>query len=68
MKSLFEEGVRRGELSADTPVDELALYFNAQLYGLMVAWCMTGASVIGSDKVDAFFELVAKPALAPYRA
>ena len=67
MKSLFEEGVIRGELSAATPVDELALFFNAQLYGLMVAWCMTDASVVGSDKTDAFFELVMKPALMPYR-
>ena len=67
MKSLFEEGVRRGELSADAPVDELALYLNAQLYGLMAAWCMTDASVIGSEKTDAFCELILKPALMPYR-
>ena len=66
MKSLLGEGVKRGELVASTPVDELALYFNAQLYGLMVAWCMSDAAVIGSDKVDAFFELVAKPALVQY--
>lgn len=66
MKSLFEEGVRRGELSAATPVDELALFFNAQLYGLMVAWCMTDASVVGSDKTDVFCETVMIPALARY--
>lgn len=67
MKALLVEGVRRGELSADTPVDELALYFNAQLYGIMVAWCMTDASVVGSDKTDAFCETMIKPALMPYR-
>ena len=66
MKSLFTEGIRRGELSAATPVDELALYFNAQLYGFMVAWCMTDASVVGSDKTNAFCETVMLPALAQY--
>jgi len=67
MKSILAEGIRRGELSADAPVDELALFLNAQLYGLMVAWCMTDASVVGSDKTDAFYETVLKPALLPYR-
>ena len=67
MKSILAEGIRRGELSTDAPVDELALYLNAQLYGLMVAWCMTDASVVGSDKTDAFCETVMRPALMPYR-
>ena len=67
MKSLLEEGISRGELAADTPVDEMAFYINAQLYGLMVAWCMTDASVVGSDRTDAFWETVMKPALMPYR-
>ena len=67
MKSLLEEGIRRGELTVDTPVDEMAFFINTQLYGLMVAWCMTDASVVGSDRTDAFCEIVMKPALMPYR-
>ena len=67
MKSLLEEGIRRGELTVDTPVDEMAFYINTQLYGLMVAWCMTDASVVGSDRTDAFCETVMKPVLMPYR-
>ena len=67
MKSLLEEGISRGELAADTPVDEMAVYINAQLYGFMVAWCMTAASVVGSDRTDEFWENVMKPALMPYR-
>ena len=67
MKSLLEEGIRRGELTVDTPVDEMAFFINTQLYGLMVAWCMTDASVVGSDRTDAFCETVMKPALMPYR-
>ena len=67
MRSLIEEGVRRGELTDDVPVDELALFINAQLYGLMVAWCMTDASVIGSEKTDVFYETILRPALMPYK-
>ena len=67
MRSLLEEGVRRGELTDDVPSDELALFINAQLYGLMFAWCMTDASVIGSEKTDLFYETILKPALMPYR-
>ncbi|MBR2810993.1 MAG: TetR/AcrR family transcriptional regulator [Solobacterium sp.] len=66
MESILEEGIRRGELTGDTPVEEMALFFNAQLYGLMVAWCMTDASVVGSDRTDAFCEIIIKPALAQY--
>lgn len=66
MRSILTEGIKRGELAADTPVDELALFFNAQLYGLMVAWCMSDGAVIGSEKADAFCETVIKPVLAQY--
>ncbi len=67
MRALIEEGVRRGELTDDVPVDELALFINTQLYGLMVAWCMTDASVIGSEKTDVFYETILRPALMPYK-
>ena len=67
MRSLLDEGVRRGELTVDVPADDLALFINTQLYGLMIAWCMTDASVIGSEKTDIFYETILRPALVPYR-
>jgi AcrR family transcriptional regulator len=67
MRSLIEEGVSRDELTENVPPDELALFINTQLYGPMVAWCMTDASVIGSAKTDAFFDSILKPALMPYK-
>ena len=67
IRSLIEEGVRRGELTVDVPADDLALFINTQLYGLMIAWCMTDASVIGSEKTDIFYETILRPALVPYR-
>ena len=67
MRSILQEGVKRAELMPDTPVDDLALFINAELYGLMIAWCMSDASVIGSAKTDLFCETVIEPALKPYR-
>ncbi len=67
MRSLIEEGVSRGELTENVPADELALFINTQLYGLMVAWCMSDASVIGSEKTDVFFDTILRPALLPYK-
>ena len=66
MRSILDEGIKRGELSDDTPVDDLALYINAQLYGLMVAWCMTDGIMIGSEQTDSFVEKIVKPALMLY--
>ena len=66
MKSILDEGIRRGELSEDTPVDELTLFINAQLYGLMVAWCMTDGGMVGSEQTDSFCENIVKEALMPY--
>lgn len=48
MRDILSEAVKRGELVDDALVDELALYINAELYGLMVAWCMSDAEVVGS--------------------
>lgn len=67
MQSVIREAVRRGELKKDTPVDDLSLFFNAQLYGLMVAWCMSDGAVVGTEKMDALFETVIHAAILPYR-
>lgn len=66
VKAVLSEGVRRGELENNLPLDELALFINAQLYGLMVAWCMTDGEVKGSDKTDALCDTVIRPAISPY--
>ncbi len=66
VKAVLSEGVRRGELENNLPLDDLALFINAQLYGLMVAWCMTDGEVKGSDKTDALCDTVIRPAISPY--
>lgn len=67
MQSILQEAVKREELKAELPVDEFALYFNAQIYGLMIAWCMTDGEVKGAEKTDALCDKVFKTVLAPYR-
>lgn len=67
MQSILNEAIRRGELKSDLPLDDFALFINAQLYGVMVAWCMTDGEVKGSEKTDALCDTVLKAALVPYR-
>ena len=55
---ILKEGVRRGELPADSPVDELALLINAELYGLMLAWCMTNGETKGSHCTKSYCRLM----------
>ena len=45
----------------------MALFINAQLYGLMVAWCMTDGIIAGSKQIDSFCGNIVKPALMPYK-
>ena len=67
MRSILNEAVKRGELSSNTPVDDLALFITAQLYGLMVIWCMTDSEVTGSEKTDLLCEEIIKKALNVYK-
>ena len=67
MRSILNEAVKRGELSSNTPVDDLALFITAQLYGLMVIWCMTDSEVTGSEKTDLMCEEIIKKALSVYK-
>ena len=66
MLAILSEAVARKEIVEDTPIEDLSLFINAELYGLMVAWCMTDAAVIGSDLTDSLCETVIKSALLPY--
>lgn len=67
MQSILREAVNRGELKTDTPIDDFALLINSQLYGLMVAWCMTDGEVKGSEKTRTLCETVLNAALALFR-
>ncbi len=53
LHSIIGEAVKTDLLKTETPVDELALFINAELYGLMLAWCMSDGAVVGSEKTEA---------------
>ncbi|MCR4574077.1 MAG: TetR/AcrR family transcriptional regulator [Lentisphaeria bacterium] len=66
LQSILQEGVTCGLLKTETPVDDLALFINAELYGLMLAWCMSNGAVVGSMKTDDYLHIMLTKALEPY--
>ena len=66
LQSILQEGVMCGLLKTETPVDDLALFINAELYGLMLAWCMSNGAVVGSMKTDDYLHIMLTKALEPY--
>ena len=66
LHAILEEAVTQGLLKAETPVEEVALFINCELYGLMLAWCMSDGTVVGSKKTDAFVEHGLAKVLSPY--
>lgn len=66
IRTILNEGVKSGLLKAETPVDELALFINAELYGLMLAWCMSDGTVVGSGETDAFVKNSLARTFEPY--
>ena len=52
LQSILQEGVTCGLLKPATPVDALSLFINAELYGLMLAWCMSNGAVVGSERTE----------------
>ena len=66
LQSILQEGVTCGLLKPETPVDNLALFINAELYGLMLAWCMSNGAVVGSMKTDDYLHIMLTKALEPY--
>ena len=66
LQSILREGVTQGLLKAETPADELAFFINCELYGLMLAWCMSDGTVVGSTRTDAFVAHVLSKTLEPY--
>ena len=52
---ILKYAVQNNELKKDAPIEEIALYINAELYGLMISWCMTDGKIKGSNKIKLTF-------------
>ena len=66
LKSILDNAVKNKQLSKDTPVKDIAVLINAQLYGLLIGWCMSDGKNKGSKYVDRYIKLVISRILKPY--
>ena len=67
VKAVIKEGIRRGELVPDIPMNDLALFIVAELLGLQTSWCMSDAKTSGSEMTDRFCDTVLSAVLEKYR-
>lgn len=51
---IIEDGIARGELRADTPAEELALFVTEVVYGEMLCWCIGDGSVSFTERTRRF--------------
>ncbi len=66
VRSILQAAVDEGLLKAGAPVEALALFVNCELYGLMLAWCMSDGAVRGSEQAEALASVALRPALEPF--
>ena len=66
IRKVLVEGVRRGELKPDTPVEALAHTLTNVLYGAMLCWATSNGVYRFSLKVREFCDAFLEPMLRPY--
>ena len=64
--SILRAAVEEGQLTDDTPVEELAELLMSRLYGMMIFWCMSDGRYVPSERTDALCDLELERLLAPY--
>lgn len=57
VRGIIEDGVARGELRADTPAEELAMFVTEVVYGEMLCWCIGDGAVSFSERTRRFAEV-----------
>ncbi len=66
MKGMLKEGVARGELKADTPVDALADALTDVIYGEMLCWDMAGGVHSFEARTKTFCTMFLPAMMKPY--
>lgn len=66
LTDIFLNSIKQNEISKETPVEKFVDFIIAQLYGLMVCWCMSDAEHSLSKRTEAFCGFVLKPLIEPY--
>lgn len=65
LTQIFETAIKKGKLSKEIPVNEIVPLLNAQIYGFLIAWCITDTKVNPLDWTSKINEYLAK-ILKPY--
>ncbi len=65
---ILNRAVKEKELKADTPIDVLANVIIAELYGMMICWCMSDGVFEPKEWTSKFFEMQLTPMLQKYLA
>lgn len=66
IKGLVEDGIKRGELKIDTPVDILAHTLADVLYGEMLCWDMSGGAYSFEERTKEFCAIFLSAIVTPY--
>ena len=66
MKGMIQEGVERGELKEDTPIDALSDALTDVIYGEMLCWDMAGGAHSFEERTKTFCRMFLPAMMKPY--
>ena len=66
LRGILKQSVENGELSKDTPVEDLTHIIICELYGMMTCWCMSDGKFEPLDRTRRFYELQLNAVIKPY--
>ena len=67
IQEILQAAVERGELSADTPVEQFRDWIATQYYGTGLCWCITNGATDPVEQLEQYCQVMLRNALAPYR-
>ena len=66
LRGILKQSVENGELSKDTPVEDLTHIIICELYGMMTCWCMSDGKFEPLEWTDKFCNIQLKAVFEPY--
>ena len=66
IKALLQDGVKKGEIVPEAPIDQIAHALNGVLYGQMLSWATSNGEFVFSVQTSEYCNLFLKPTLQPW--
>ena len=66
IKALLQDGVKKGEVVSEAPIDQIAHALNGVLYGQMLSWATSNGEFVFSVQTSEYCNLFLKPTLQPW--